>query len=351
MKHLYRNLFKIGLFLLCAVTSAPLYGGSQPCDEISNDRGCCNTECEEAVCDLDSFCCDVAWDGICVDSAVEICSDVSCSSGCDGDTTPPTAVCQNITVDLEDDGQASIEPSDIDGGSTDNSGSVELSVDRSSFSCADIRPASRRRPSVVNVTLTATDACDNSSSCTARVTVRDVTAPDAQCKDITISLAQEGQWNILPSDIDNGSSDACSLKLTLSKKQFTCVDLGSQTVTLTAQDESNNSSSCTATVTVEEGNADCSYVLRRTDNSLAVYPNPTAGVFTVLMPEGMDAGNATLDVIDTYGRKVLTLTTLQQRQAVLLGQLPKGLYFVCVRNPATTDAAEKMYFQRVWLQY
>ena len=44
--------------------------------------GCDDDECEATVCGQDSFCCDVAWDGICSDAAIELCpvdveSDVS----------------------------------------------------------------------------------------------------------------------------------------------------------------------------------------------------------------------------------------------------------------------------------
>ena len=35
--------------------------------------GCDNAECEAVVCAADPFCCDVAWDGICVGEALELC--------------------------------------------------------------------------------------------------------------------------------------------------------------------------------------------------------------------------------------------------------------------------------------
>ena len=35
--------------------------------------GCTNAECEATVCALDSFCCDVEWDSICVDEAIDSC--------------------------------------------------------------------------------------------------------------------------------------------------------------------------------------------------------------------------------------------------------------------------------------
>ena len=53
--------------------------------------------------------------------------------------------------------------------------------------------------------------------------------------------------------IDGGSFDNCgSVTATPSKTAFTCADLGTNTVTLTVEDPSGNTATCTATVTVED---------------------------------------------------------------------------------------------------
>ncbi|MGB0914546.1 MAG: immunoglobulin domain-containing protein, partial [Crocinitomicaceae bacterium] len=84
---------------------------------------------------------------ICGDANMDGCDD--CLVGTDdfgplpdniGDATPPTAVCQNINVYLDVMGAATIVASDIDGGSTDNCGAVNLSASQTSFSCADLAP-------------------------------------------------------------------------------------------------------------------------------------------------------------------------------------------------------------------
>ncbi len=79
------------------------------------------------------------------------------------DNTPPIAVCQDITVQLEAPGTASITGGDVDGGSTDNGGIASLEVSPNSFSCADVGPNT--------VTLTVTDASSNTATCQATVTV------------------------------------------------------------------------------------------------------------------------------------------------------------------------------------
>jgi hypothetical protein len=42
--------------------------------------GCDDPECEAAVCAIDPFCCDVAWDGICASEALDLCGDL-CGAG------------------------------------------------------------------------------------------------------------------------------------------------------------------------------------------------------------------------------------------------------------------------------
>jgi hypothetical protein len=84
------------------------------------------------------------------------------------DTTPPTTVCQNITITLDAFGNASISNTDIDNGSTDNCGIQSLSLDNSAFDCSNL--------GVNIVTLTVRDLSNNVSTCTATVTVVDPAA-------------------------------------------------------------------------------------------------------------------------------------------------------------------------------
>lgn len=45
-----------------------------PCDVPHNGVGCSETQCCEAVCAADSFCCDVSWDEICIEDNIELCA-------------------------------------------------------------------------------------------------------------------------------------------------------------------------------------------------------------------------------------------------------------------------------------
>ncbi|MEZ7931309.1 MAG: hypothetical protein QMC21_07290, partial [Flavobacteriales bacterium] len=160
------------------------------------------------------------------------------------DTVAPVAVCQNITVNLDGTGNATIIGSDIDGGSTDGCGTPALSIASiTSFTCADIGPN--------NVWLTVTDVTGNVDSCMAIVTIADTVAPTAICQNINAYLNPFGSVTIVPSQINNGSSDVCSaVTLALSQTTFNCDSIGPRTVYLYVTDAAGNSDTCSSTVTV-----------------------------------------------------------------------------------------------------
>ena len=78
----------------------------------------------------------------------------------------------------------------------------------------------------------------------------DQTPPVAKCKPVSITLVN-GLASITASSVDNGSSDNCGpVILSVSKSTFSCANIGSNTVILTARDSCGNASSCSAVVTV-----------------------------------------------------------------------------------------------------
>ncbi|MFC4720688.1 HYR domain-containing protein, partial [Geojedonia litorea] len=159
------------------------------------------------------------------------------------DKVDPIALCRPITIQLDANGNASITPSDIDGGSSDACG-ITLSASKTSFDCSNV--------GANTVTLTVEDANGNSASCDAIVTVEDKVNPIAICKDITVTLGADGTVTIAEDAVNNGSNDACGgLTYDTDITSFTCADVGNPVlVTLTVTDVNGNSSTCEATVTV-----------------------------------------------------------------------------------------------------
>ncbi len=161
------------------------------------------------------------------------------------DNNAPTPVCQDITIQLDATGNVTILDTDIDGGSTDNGTIVSYSASQTLFDCTDL--------GANTVTLTVTDDGGNISTCDATVTVEDNIAPAATCQNITLQLDGTGNVSITAGDIDNGSTDNCTIaSLSLDQTAFDCSHLGANTVTLTVEDQSGNTTTCTGTVTVED---------------------------------------------------------------------------------------------------
>ncbi|MDQ2179492.1 LamG-like jellyroll fold domain-containing protein [Marinifilum sp. D714] len=159
------------------------------------------------------------------------------------DDTPPNAVCQDITIQLDDSGNASITAAQINNGSNDACGIANLAASQTDFTVADI--------GINTVILTVTDNNGNTSTCEAKVTVEDNVAPTASCQDITVYLDATGNVSITAAQIDNGSSDASGIQsLSVSPSSFDCSNVGGNPVTLTVTDKNGNVSTCTATVTV-----------------------------------------------------------------------------------------------------
>ena len=162
------------------------------------------------------------------------------------DNLAPTASCQDITVELDAAGQVSITPDMIDNGSSDNCSIDTMWVTPENFVCSDVGTPQ-------TVTLTVQDGSGNSDNCTATVTIEDNVSPDAVCQNITVELDAAGQVSITADMIDNGSSDACGIDtMWLDTYDFDCTNLGDNTVTLTVEDVNGNTSTCPATVTVED---------------------------------------------------------------------------------------------------
>ncbi len=160
------------------------------------------------------------------------------------DNIPPTMLCKNATLNLNAAGQATLTVADINNGSFDNCTIVDLSLSKTQFTCTDLGDNL--------VTLTGRDQSANTASCNATVTVRDLIAPMAKCKNITANLSTSGKLFLLPSAVDNGSSDNCSFTLSVTPSMLTCANLGINTVTLQATDGSGNMGTCTAKVTVKD---------------------------------------------------------------------------------------------------
>ena len=70
------------------------------------------------------------------------------------------------------------------------------------------------------------------------------------------------------------------------------------------------------------------------DNSLStgqyinIYPNPARSMVTVFIPENVEIKNAFIQISDTYGRKIKTITSPNHSNNVMIQDLASGTYFI-----------------------
>lgn len=183
------------------------------------------------------------------------------------DTEAPQAICKDVTVALDGNGQADLTAEEVDNGSNDLCGPVSLYIDQTVFDCDDI--------GTVQATLYVTDAGNNSSTCQTNVQVLDGEWPEIICvENYTVTLDENGQATLLPADLILSSSDNCTSNLDLQSRlvyeteneeqatvnslDFGCSDLGTRLIGVFVIDGSSNTSSpCEVNVTVDDSHSYC----------------------------------------------------------------------------------------------
>ena len=115
------------------------------------------------------------------------------------DTTSPVAICQDVTVQLDQNGTGSIDSSDVNNGSSDACGIELLSLNLTSVDCSDIGAP-------VEVVLTVTDSSGNTAS--------DIKVCSPSCHRHYIPKTSDCKWMFqasLPDFTEMHDSDIVSL--------------------------------------------------------------------------------------------------------------------------------------------
>lgn len=187
------------------------------------------------------------------------------------DTTAPTAVAQNVTVQLDATGNASITAAQVNNGSADACGIASVTVSPSAFTCANVGP----NP----VTLTVTDVDGNVRTATATATVVDNAAPTVRTRPITVYLNAAGQATLTAAQVNNGSSDACGVaSVSVDTTSFGCANLGANNVNVTVTDMHGNVARSSVVVTVADTIAPTMTRLPVNSSTLAIINNCSAVV-------------------------------------------------------------------------
>ena len=160
----------------------------------------------------------------------------------DPDTTPPTAIAQDITVGLNATGTATITAMMIGNMSTDDCGDVTLFINTTTFDCSNI--------GMNTVLLSVSDAAGNVSTDEAIVTVEDGISPVIVCPENIISNSCNGVDYDLPVATDNCTTNP-DITLVEGLESGAVFPVGVTSITYQVTDESGNLVTCSFTVTVE----------------------------------------------------------------------------------------------------
>jgi hypothetical protein len=170
------------------------------------------------------------------------------------DTTAPTVVCKDVTVNLQEipfvGSQATITAMDVFDSGADNCGSITLGVAPNLFTCGNVGNNT--------VTLTATDQQGYTKTCQATVMVQDAIPPKITCpanQTVSADANCSGMLDIWP---PTSKSDNCTPSASISVSQSPAGNTilnghnDARTVTLTATDASGNTAGCSLTVTLKD---------------------------------------------------------------------------------------------------
>jgi hypothetical protein len=159
------------------------------------------------------------------------------------DNINPTLVTKAYTAVLNANGNATVVESNVVQSKSDNCGIPTVLISKTEFDCTN--------KGANNVTVTATDANGNITTQTAVVTVVDQTAPFfTTAPSLTLLLNANGVATVSVPDVVTSSGDNCDVVVTLSKYTFTCSDMPSTSITVTAVDGSGNTTTGLFTVNV-----------------------------------------------------------------------------------------------------
>jgi hypothetical protein len=221
--------------------------------------------------------------------AVSIMDGAGNTAGCISTITvlgiePPTAICNNISIILDESGNAEIDVAEVGDGSFSDNGIASMVSSPGALSCSDIGETL--------ITLTVTDVFGLSSTCTAEITLLDTIAPVVHCKDASMTKHDYWDETYAINAIDNGISDNCFISGYTLVRNSSSVK-SHATIKLVAYDISGNKTSCIANVNILE--EEC-------NTRFTVYPNPSNGIFK-LSNFGID-GEYKFEMINNLGEIV-----------------------------------------------
>ncbi|WP_151892634.1 choice-of-anchor B family protein [Patiriisocius marinistellae] len=241
------------------------------------------------------------------------------------ENTPPTAVCGTTTISLDENGVATLNPADLDGGSTDNAGDTYFLVCDKFFDCSEL--------GANTVELEVYDDFGNRDFCSGTVNVIDELAPILTCPTNAEVEFDAGQsFYTLPDYVTLGevtANDNCTTGLSITQDPAAGTQLpqGNHFITFESTDNSGNIGTCMFQVAVE---APLNIEENDLNSGLILYPNPVSNHITV---SSKNTPITSLQIVDILGKQLLNVGSISVKTKTIdVSQFIDGIYFIIVNN-------------------
>jgi len=229
----------------------------------------------------------------------------------------------DIIITLDENGEAMVDPMDFLSEAFDACGIDVIVADYEMFTCDDIGTP-------IVVTVFASDASGNTSSCSGQVVVVDTMGPVIPCpEDQSIMVDLDGT-HILD-EYFNGIivTDNCNaddLGLTQVPAPGTVLGVGVWDIVLTATDDYGNSTTCTFVLDLTLLGTDDNEL----NNAISIYPNPANEQVTI-----SNSSNIALEtamIYDLNGKLVsqINLQNMQSEKMIDVSAYATGVYMVYI---------------------
>jgi hypothetical protein len=177
------------------------------------------------------------------------------------------------------------------------------------------------------------DGLGNKDSCSFTVTVVDNEAPSISCpNDTTIC------WGIYNATI--ATSDNCpneTVAQIAGPTLGSSFDVGTYTLEFVVTDASGNKDTCNYNVTVEV----CGGVNENNSKyGISVYPNPMKE-YVIIENKNIE-GSYTIEITNTLGAIVKTVTSNSKRLEITKGEMSKGMYYYSIKQNNQTLSSGKL---------
>ncbi len=243
------------------------------------------------------------------------------------DILPPEILTQDITIQLDTLGNASITTAQIDNGTTDNCTPISelvFSLDVTDFTCADLGDNT--------VNLTVTDNDNNMATLSANVTVEDVIIPVISCPSDLI-VESSGAYMLpdyfLESDVT--ATDNCAFTVVQTPAPGTLVTNGDTEISFNVIDDSGNTSDCSFILTVNDTTLSLeSNILQ--GSHILVFPNPTTDKITIKNTSNAKLVNAIIS--DVKGSVIYkeNLRLMGTEKTISIENYETGVYFMRIES-------------------